>query len=166
MTIFIGVDPGMSGHIAVLHDRELIITMPFPCVPAAKGRTIDVAAVARLFSDLRSELPKREQYVAGVERVGPTQGAKAMFHFGGSYFSIQVSLCASKIPFELIRPTVWMKHFTLLRTAKDASRAVAGRLYPNADFSKKKDVDRAEAVLLARYMADKHGVKLLLKREV
>ena len=168
MRYYIGVDPGMSGYVAVLDNwYELILTEPFPCVAARKGRTIDVPAVARMFTKMKEELPfTNKGYMAGIERVGPMPGsAKAMFHFGGSYFAIQVALCAASIPVELIEPRVWMKKFSLLKTPKDASRAVAGRLYPAEDFSlKTKHVDKAEAVLIARYLAEKDRGKTVLIR--
>lgn len=166
---YIGVDPGLSGYIAVLNNRyELILTAPFPCVEAKKGRTIDVPAVARLFLEMRSQLPVDALCMAAVERVGPAPvgGAKANFHFGGAYFAIQVALSAATIPFELVEPKAWMKKYSLIKLPKDASRAVAGRLYPKEDFSlKSKHVDKAEAVLIARYLAEKdRGKSILIRR--
>lgn len=151
--IYVGVDPGLSGYIVALRGtQDLILEEPFPCVQSNRGRTLNVPALVFIFDNLRKM--KGERIIAGVERVGPTMGVKAMFHFGGTYFSAQTALACYGIPFVLVEPKVWMKHFGLLKTPKDKSRLVAGQLFPGVELHLKKHVDKAEAILIARYMAE------------
>lgn len=150
--IYIGVDPGLTGYIVALKGpQEVVLAEPFPCVQSNRGRTLNVPALVVIFEKLGKH---GSQVMAAVERVGPTMGAKAMFHFGGTYFSTQTALSCFGIPYVLVEPKVWMKHYGLLKSPKDKSRLVAGQLFPGVELHLKKHTDKAEAILIARYMAD------------
>ena len=65
---------------------------------------------------------------------------------------------ALKIPLHFVAPTVWQKHFHL-SAEKDKARALALRLWPDRaeSFRRKKDADRAEAALIARWYVEKEA---------
>jgi hypothetical protein len=152
---YLGIDPGINGHIVLLQDRyKVLLSEPIPVVHIGKGRVLDVRALYDLLNHVR--ISYGGDVVAGLERVGPTMGIKAMFNFGGVYFATQMALTACGIPFEFVEPKVWLRHFTLAGSDKDKSRVVAGNLFPAESFKLKKDIDRAEATLIARYVADTH----------
>ena len=69
-----------------------------------------------------------------------------------------------KIPIFFARPSKWKKHFELINSSKDASRTKAIEMYPSiaGKLSKKKDVNKSDAILIARFFSET-GVKDDLK---
>jgi crossover junction endodeoxyribonuclease RuvC len=55
-----------------------------------------------------------------------------------------------------VRPSKWKKHFELINSSKDASRTKAIEMYPHLaeKLSKKKDVNKSDAILIARFYCD------------
>jgi len=85
----------------------------------------------------------------------PKQGVASTFKFGRSYGTILGVLGALSIPTIRVRPQVWKHHFGLLRQPKDASRALAQRLYPDLQgLNLVKHHGRADALLLARFLLE------------
>jgi len=139
-------DPGLSGALAVLGDFDDVVLFDLP----QANRELDPAALARM---LREARPRR----AVVEAVGamPGQGVTSMFNFGRSYGTILGVLGALEIPTVRVRPAVWKRHFGLIRQDKDASRALALRLYPALQgLELKRHHGRADALLLARFLLE------------
>lgn len=160
---YLGIDPGINGHLVLLEGKyKVLMTVPVPVIEVAKGRMLDVPGLWQVVDSIR--VKHHSSLVAGIERVGPTMGIKAMFNFGGVYFSLQTALVAASIPFEFIEPKVWLKHFQLSGSTKHKSRMVAGTLFPTESFVLKKDIDKAEATLIARYLADTHSDKITMRR--
>ena len=93
-----------------------------------------------------------------VEHVNamPGQGVTSMFNFGQSFGVIKGICAALALPINFVRPAKWKKYYSLINTNKDASRTKAIELYPknSADLSRKKDTNRADAILIARYFSD------------
>ena len=86
----------------------------------------------------------------------PGQGVTSMFNFGQSFGAIKGICAALKLPIYFVRPTKWKKHFNLIKTNKDASRTKVIEIYPNisSKLSRKKDSNKADAILIARYFSD------------
>ena len=93
-----------------------------------------------------------------VEQVSamPGQGVTSMFNFGQTFGSIKGICAALNLPIFYVRPNKWKKHFELINSSKDASRTKVIEMYPSITtrLSKKKDVNKADAVLIARYFRD------------
>ena len=93
-----------------------------------------------------------------VEHVNamPGQGVTSMFNFGQSFGVVKGICAALKLPIYFVRPTKWKKHFNLIKTNKDASRTKVIEAYPNisSKLSRKKDSNKADAILIARYFSD------------
>ena len=93
-----------------------------------------------------------------VEHVNamPGQGVTSMFNFGQSFGVIKGICSALSLPIHFIRPTKWKKHFNLINTNKDASRTKVIEIYPeiSSKLSRKKDANKADAILIARYFND------------
>ena len=87
----------------------------------------------------------------------PGQGVTSMFNFGQTFGSIK-GICATlSLPIFFVRPSKWKKHFDLIKTSKDASRTKAIEMYPqlsNELSKKKKDVNKSDAILIARYFSE------------
>ena len=52
-----------------------------------------------------------------------------------------------------VRPTKWKKYFNLINSEKDASRTKAIEVFPyfSSQLSRKKDSNKADAILIASY---------------
>ncbi|MDC3145888.1 hypothetical protein OA504_03080 [Candidatus Pelagibacter sp.] len=89
----------------------------------------------------------------------PGQGVTGMFNFGQSFGVIKGVCAALKLPVILVRPVKWKKHFNLLNCEKDASRTKVIETYPyiSSELSKKKDVNKADAILIAKYYFETLG---------
>jgi crossover junction endodeoxyribonuclease RuvC len=150
----LGCDPGKTGALAFLFSDS-------PSMVSVKDMPIadDKVCGAQLADTIRVMNPD----MAIVELVGamPGQGVSSMFNFGVSFGVIKGVVQALGIPLHLVRPNKWKKHFTL-SSDKEKSRALALRLWPSRAelFARKKDENRAEAALLARY-----GLETILRRE-
>jgi crossover junction endodeoxyribonuclease RuvC len=152
--IVIGIDPGLSGAVAVLHDGRYIDVIDMPTAGRGKAARQNVNG-ASLADYLRAqtELAAGANVFAVLELVGsmPGQGASSGFRFGQSYGAVQGVLGALKIPFELVTPQVWKRHYGLIGAPKESSRGIAIERYPQAPLSRKRDHGRAEAILLAAW---------------
>ena len=146
-----GIDPGLSGAIAFYwpSQPEMITVSDTPVVAGF----VDCARLGDLVRQIAPSFAVIE-HCFGM----PKQSAPACFNFGAAYGCIFGMLGALKIPHEKPVPAaIWKKHFRLLGGDKEASRAMAIRLWPKSDrFSRKCDHGRAEAALIARYWADTH----------
>ena len=145
--IYIGVDPGKKGSLALLEDGKVSI------FPFSEDTYIDV-------------LSKVDPHnaVCCLEHIGamPGQGVTSMFHFGENFGFIQGVLRAYKIPFELVRPQKWKKEFSITGD-KNSSIQVCKRLFPEVSLLrtacfKKEDDGAAEACLLAEFARRKLGM--------
>ena len=145
----VGFDPGLTGAIAFLDDFD---TVDLHDLPQANGE-LDPAALARLIRNYSGGAPSR----AIIENVHsmPKQGLASTFKFGRAYGTVLGVLGALEIPLTRVTPQTWKKHYGLLRQPKDASRALALRLYPRCQgLHLKKHHGRADALLLARFLLE------------
>lgn len=143
--IYIGIDPGKSGALAVLYDdwggNVVVRVIKF-----------DSREYAQTLRDLSGQRVK-----ACLEHVGamPGQGVTSMFNFGQNFGYIKGLLEAFQIPYELVRPQKWKKAFGITGD-KNSSIEVCKRLFPFAqlrrtDRCRKDDDGKAEALLMAEY---------------
>lgn len=147
--MFIGIDPGASGAIAVLDARgNLLDHTPMPTFKDGKSARVNAAALAGFLAE--HDAAK----TAFVERVGamPGQGVSSTFGFGHAAGVVEGVLAALHIPVALITPQAWKKGAGLIGKDKDAARTIAARLYPfNRTLDLKgKGQALADAILIAR----------------
>ena len=76
-----------------------------------------------------------------------------MFNFGQSFGVLKGVCSAMQLPMYFVRPAKWKKNFNLIHSKKDASRTKAIEIFPyiSAQLSKKKDSNKADAILLASF---------------
>ena len=95
--------------------------------------------------------------VVVVEQVNamPGQGVTSMFNFGQTFGAIKGISATLKLPIFFARPSKWKKHFELINSSKDASRRKVIEMYPSfaENYQKKKDVNKSDAILIARFLA-------------
>ena len=91
----------------------------------------------------------------GIEHVTamPGQGVTSMFNFGQSFGILKGICSAMQLSVYFVRPAKWKKYFNLINSEKDASRTRAIEIFPyySSNLSKKKDSNKADAILIASY---------------
>ena len=141
--IYIGIDPGKSGAMAVIDsDSNIVALTPF-----------DEEEYRRVLTNL----PLGDNAICCLEKVGamPKQGVSSTFSFGENYGFIQGMLFAFYIPYQLVTPRKWKSAFSLNAEKADSIR-VCKQLFPSANLKRtercKTDHDGlAESLLLALY---------------
>jgi crossover junction endodeoxyribonuclease RuvC len=148
---WVGVDPGKSGAIALVHrDGQLVEDWPG-----------DAAGAAELLLTWRIEFNIELVALESVHAM-PGQGVKSMFTFGQNFGQWEGIIAALSLPCLQPTPQEWQKGLVKKSDGPDAkARAliVARRLFPDADLSRKKDHGRADALLLA-WWARRQGGEL------
>ena len=116
---------------------------------------------AQLVNIINKHVLRKENTFVIVEQVSamPGQGVTSMFNFGQTFGSIKGICAALGLPIFYVRPAKWKKHFELINSSKDASRTKVIEMYPSISsrLTKKKDVNKADAILIARYFRDCHS---------
>lgn len=146
--IYIGVDPGKKGGVAVIN-----------------GDGAEVYAWDdQTFVNVMAATMNKGKCVAAVEKVGamPGQGVSSMFSFGQSFGFILGVLTAFGIGYQLVPPTLWKREFGLLHTEKQASVDVAKRLFPGVSLlpterCRKESDGMSDALLICEYARRKFG---------
>jgi len=157
--IIIGVDPGINGAISIIENKKIIEVYDTPTMIDGKKnkRQINGAQVTNIFKE---RLNGEKEVVVVVEHVNamPGQGVTSMFNFGQSFGVIKGICAALNLPIYFVRPAKWKKHFNLIKTNKDASRTKVIEVYPeiSSKLHRKKDSNRADAILIALYFNDTH----------
>lgn len=146
----IGIDPGNEGAIAVLDDGRFVTVYDMPLMANGKKQQINPYALSSVLATA-NRIDVETAVV--LEKVGamPGQGVTSMFNFGMGYGAIQGVVAALGMQLRLVTPQAWKKRAGLLRREKDQARTLAQQLYPSAPLARKKDVGRADAILIARY---------------
>ena len=157
--IIIGIDPGINGAISIIENKKIIDVYDTPTMIDGKKnkRQINGAQVTNIFKE---RLNGEKEVVVVVEHVNamPGQGVTSMFNFGQSFGVIKGICAALNLPIYFVRPAKWKKHFNLIKTNKDASRTKVIEVYPeiSSKLHRKKDSNRADAILIALYFNDTH----------
>ncbi len=145
----LGIDPGLSGALALLDsDGTPELVADLPVIRDHKLAWIDGSALQSTLLEALSGRPCR----AFVERVSssPQQGVASAFTFGVGFGSILATLQTLRLPLELITPAQW-KTALGLSSDKRASLDKARLLFPSAELHLAKHDGRAEALLLAHF---------------
>jgi len=152
--IIIGIDPGVSGAICILTNGKITEIYEMPTMIDGKKNKKQVNG-AEVTNIINKELVNEKDINVVIEHVSamPGQGVTSMFNFGQS-FGVLKGICAAlKLPVHFIRPVKWKKYFNLINTEKDASRTKVIEVFPyiSSKISKKKDANKADAILIARF---------------
>ena len=154
-TRILSIDPGISGALALLDNTKIVDIQDMPIVPKTTGKGNEISAIllAQIIRDYCCEYTI-DKIVMEVVRAMPGQGSVSMFSFGRSVGTIEGVLAGLQLPVTMVRPQVWKKHHGLLKKDKQAARTLVLQKYPNDIdwFKRKKDVDRADAVLMGLWL--------------
>ena len=129
--------------------------MPVMSEGKKNKRQLNSAQLVRIIKD---NTEKNEEIVVVVEQVNamPGQGVTSMFNFGQTFGAIKGLCAALELPIFFVRPSKWKKYFELINSSKDSSRTRAIEMYPSLSnqLAKKKDVNKSDAILIARFYTE------------
>ena len=154
--LIIGIDPGISGSICFFENGKVIDIVEMPNMADGKKNKRQVNG-AQIYNEisLRIKNFNKEDIRVVIEQVSamPGQGVTSMFNFGQSFGVLKGICSAMQLPMYFVRPAKWKKYFNLINSEKDASRTKAIEIFPyiSSQLSKKKDSNKADAILLASF---------------
>ena len=153
----IGIDPGLSGGIAILENNKVVNMFDMPVMSEGKKNKRQLNS-AQLVSLIKANIKSNEEIAVVVEQVNamPGQGVTSMFNFGQTFGAIKGVCAALELSIFFVRPAKWKKHFELINSSKDSSRTKVIEMYPTLSnqLSKKKDVNKSDAILIARFYSE------------
>jgi len=154
--LIIGIDPGISGAICFFDNGKILEVIEMPSMADGKKNKKQVNG-AQIFNEISMRINnyEKENIKVVIEQVSamPGQGVTSMFNFGQSFGILKGICSAMQIPVYFVRPAKWKKYFNLINSEKDASRTKAIEVFPyfSSNLSKKKDSNKADAILIASY---------------
>ena len=154
--LVIGIDPGISGSICFFNEGKIIDVLEMPTMTEGKKNKKQVNG-AQIFNEISERIKKLEKkdIKIVIEQVSamPGQGVTSMFNFGQSYGILKGICSAMQLPMYFVRPAKWKKYFNLINSEKDASRTRAIEIFPyfSSQLSRKKDSNKADAILIASF---------------
>lgn len=146
--LFVGVDPGKSGAVALLHDSGVVEFYPY-----TEPGCWDFV--------LRQERYPTERLYVAVERLfarpGKMSSAKANFELGRCCGEIETLMRYNRLAYEAVTPQRWQKVFGISGD-KATHIETAKRLFPHVDLRRtekcKVSFDGyADALLIATWCA-------------
>ena len=152
--LIIGIDPGISGSICFFKDGKILEVIEMPTMTEGKKNKKQVNG-AQIYNEISAKINEIEKHNIRViiEQVSamPGQGVTSMFNFGQSFGILKGICSAMQLPMFFVRPAKWKKYFSLINSEKDASRTKAIEMFPyfSSQLSKKKDSNKADAILIA-----------------
>lgn len=152
---FLGIDPGLSGALALYDPTDGSLEIAdIPVLQLKSKRIIDEYALARRIDCWSSRVREVWLELVGVR---PGEGAVGAFSFGKGYGVIRGVCAANFLTIMDVTPQSW-KAALRVKGDKDESRLVASRLLPRYahNWTLKKHDGRAEAALIALYGAQQH----------
>tara|TARA_B100000674_G_scaffold467113_1_gene451795 strand:+ start:684 stop:1178 length:495 start_codon:yes stop_codon:yes gene_type:complete len=162
--LIIGIDPGISGSICFLEDGRILDVIDMPTMIEGKKNKKQVNG-SQIYNEFLKMINKanNQNVRVVVEQVSamPGQGVTSMFNFGQSFGILKGICSAMQLPIYFVRPAKWKKYFNLINTEKDASRSRAIEIFPyfSSNLSKKKDANKADAILIASFYYETYKIE-------
>ena len=154
--LIIGIDPGISGAICFFLNGEVIDIIDMPSMADGKKNKKQINS-QQVFNEISERIKNfsKKEIIVVIEQVSamPGQGVTSMFNFGQSFGVLKGICSAMQLSMYFVRPAKWKKYYGLIKTEKDASRTKVIEIFPyiSSKLSKKKDSNKADAVLIANF---------------
>ncbi len=162
--LIIGIDPGISGSICFFQDGKIIDVVEMPTMTEGKKNKKQVNG-SQIFNEISARIKRldNKDIKVVVEQVSamPGQGVTSMFNFGQSFGILKGICSAMQLPIYFVRPAKWKKYFNLINSEKDASRTRAIEIFPyfSSHLSRKKDSNKADAILIACFYYETYKIE-------
>ena len=154
--MIIGIDPGISGSICFFEDGKILDVIEMSTMTEGKKNKRQVNG-SQIYNEILNRIKNfdNKDIKVIIEQVSamPGQGVTSMFNFGQSFGILKGICSAMQLSMYFVRPAKWKKYFGLINSEKDASRTKAIEIFPyfSSNLSKKKDSNKADAILIASY---------------
>ena len=151
-----GIDPGISGSICFFQDGVIKDVVEMPTMIEGKKNKKQVNG-SQIFNEISKKIKNmdKKNIKVVIEHVTamPGQGVTSMFNFGQSFGILKGICSAMQLSVYFVRPAKWKKYFNLINSEKDASRTRAIEIFPyySSYLSRKKDSNKADAILISSY---------------
>jgi crossover junction endodeoxyribonuclease RuvC len=161
--LVIGIDPGISGSICFFQNGKIINVVEMPTMTEGKKNKKQVNG-SQIFNEISERIKKldKKDIKVVIEQVSamPGQGVTSMFNFGQSFGILKGICSAMQLPMYFVRPAKWKKYFNLINSEKDASRTRAIEIFPyfSGQLSRKKDSNKADAILIASFYYETYQI--------
>ncbi len=162
--LIIGIDPGISGSICFLENGKILNVIEMPTMAEGKKNKRQVNG-SQIYNEISKRIHKvsKQDIRVVIEQVSamPGQGVTSMFNFGQSFGILKGICSAMQLPMYFVRPAKWKKYFGLINSEKDASRTRAIEMFPyfSSQLSKKKDSNKADAILIASFYHETYKIE-------
>ena len=162
--LIIGIDPGISGSICFFEDGKILDVLEMPTMTDGKKNKKQVNG-AQIYNEISAKIRgiEKQNLKVIIEQVSamPGQGVTSMFNFGQSFGILKGICSAMQLPMYFVRPAKWKKYFGLIKSEKDASRTKAIEMFPyfSSQLSKKKDSNKADAILIASFYHETYKIE-------
>tara|TARA_Y100001970_G_scaffold30046_1_gene37278 strand:- start:1045 stop:1542 length:498 start_codon:yes stop_codon:yes gene_type:complete len=161
----IAIDPGISGSICFYEKGRITEILDMPTMTDGKKNKKQVNG-SQVYNEINSRinsLVDKNDIRVVIEQVSamPGQGVTSMFNFGQSFGVLKGVCSAMQLPMYFVRPAKWKKYFNLINSEKDASRTKAIQIFPyiSPQLSRKKDANKADAILIACFFYETYKSK-------
>ena len=146
----LGVDPGQSGGLAIIHDGRLVKGTRMPVVKVRGKAQVDARAVVEWWGDC---LTPFDAAVIEAVHAMPGQGVSSSFQFGRMLGGIEALVASVGVPVHYVTPASWKKAMGLGSSKQASIDAAKVRFGSPADSLLKYRADDgiAEAALIAAY---------------
>jgi hypothetical protein len=149
VTRYLGVDPGLSGALAIIETINsvpvLIDVIDMPSTGTGAKARVDIIAAA-------SWIAKHAPSAAYVERAQafPGQGVSSGFSYGRAAGALEAVVALCRVPLMLVEASAWKRKLRLPGKDKELARQRALQMFPKQHtlFARRKDHGRAEAALI------------------
>ena len=162
--LIIGIDPGISGSICFFKDGKILDVIEMPTMIEGKKNKKQVNG-SQIYNEILKRIKKieKQEIRVVIEKVSamPKQGVTSMFNFGQSFGILKGICSAMQLPMYFVRPAKWKKYYNLINSEKDASRSRAIEIFPyfSSQLSKKKDSNKADAILIASFYYETYKIE-------
>ena len=162
--LIIGIDPGISGSICFFKDGKIVDVVEMPTMTEGKKNKKQVNG-SQIFNEISEKIKKldKKEIKVVIEQVSamPGQGVTSMFNFGQSFGILKGICSAMQLSMYFVRPAKWKKYFNLINSEKDASRTRAIEVFPyfSSQLSRKKDSNKADAILIASFYYETYKIE-------
>ncbi len=162
--LIIGIDPGISGSICFMQNGKILEVVEMPTMAEGKKNKRQVNG-SQIYNEILEKIHNtdKQEIRVIIEQVSamPGQGVTSMFNFGQSFGILKGICSAMQLPMYFVRPAKWKKYFGLINSEKDASRTKAIEMFPyfSSQLSKKKDSNKADAILIASFYYETYKIE-------
>lgn len=145
----VGVDPGISGAVAVYDTVGASDAIDLPTIGEGPGEMLDAKILLKTILVWCPDI-----IICERAQSMPEDGASRAFKYGKGFGQLLAVVQITGVPWTLVSPRAWKKFFNLSKD-KELSRQLALRTFPDLHekLKFKYTHQRAEALLIAKYGA-------------